>query len=79
MRSVSEIEADRLREQEEASKLDETSAEPLQAALDRIQKGKTPPPMDDPYTGQPMNRAQRRRMKHKVQARIKQLKKGKKP
>jgi len=78
MRSVSEMDADQRRE-EEGAMLDETSAEPLQAALDAIQKGKTPPPMDDPYTGLPMSRAQRRQMKHKVQKRIKQLQKGKKP
>ena len=51
---------------------------PMQPAYDRIVAGKTPPPMENPYTGLPMNRAERRRMKHKVQKRVKQLKKGKK-
>lgn len=49
----------------------------LRAALDRIEQGKTPPPMSDPYTGLPMNRAQRRQMKHKVTARLKRLEKEK--
>lgn len=57
--------------------LSEEATAELTTALQRIRQGKTPPPMHDPYTGQPMNRAQRRAMKRKVAARIKRKEKGK--
>ena len=57
--------------------LSEEATAELSVALERIKRGKTPPPMHDPYTGQPMNRAQRRAMKCKVAARIKRKEKEK--
>lgn len=47
----------------------------LRAAYARIQAGKTPPPMKDPYSGLPMNRHQRRAMGKKVAQRIKRKEK----
>lgn len=49
--------------------------EALRAAYARIQDGKTPPPMKDPYSGLPMNRHQRRAMGKKVANRIKRKEK----
>lgn len=57
--------------------MSEEQEQELRVALTHIEQGKTPPPMSDPYTGQPMNRAQRRQMKHKVTARIKRMEKEK--
>lgn len=49
----------------------------LKSALARIQQGKTPAAMHNPYTGEPMNRAQRRQMKAKVTKRLKKKEKEK--